>query len=379
MDEEEIIGFEALYGSMLKCKRGVMWKGSAAHFVLNGPECVYKLSQQLKDGTYKPRAPMSFKIYSPKERDIVSISFRDRVYQRSLNDNGIYDYMTRSFIEDNEACQKGKGTDRARDRLETLLHKAYRKFGPDLYILQYDIHGYYSNMRHDITEGLFREKLDPRVAERAVRVMREQYTEEAGYNPGSQMIQIAGISYLDKLDHFIKERLRAKYYIRYMDDFLIISNDTAYLKECAEEIRKELEKIRLEPNPKKTRIIKATEGVTFLGFIFRLTKTGKVIRLITSENVKHERKKLVRMVHKAQRGEITRKKVDECYQAWKAHASKGNTQKVMKRMEEYYQALWEESNEIQACRRPEGTEGTGKAAGTGDTQQGGAGLQHHDG
>ena len=85
------------------------------------------------------------------------------------------------------------------------------------------------------------------------------------------------------------------------------------------------------------------------------------------------------MVHKAQRGEITRKKVDECYQAWKAHASKGNTQKVMKRMEEYYQALWEESNEIQACRRPEGTEGTGKAAGTGDTQQGGAGLQHHDG
>ena len=243
MDEEEIIGFEALYDSMLKCKRGVMWKGSAAHFVLNGPECVYKLSQQLKDGTYKPRAPMSFKIYSPKERDIVSISFRDRVYQRSLNDNGIYDYMTRSFIEDNEACQKGKGTDRARDRLETLLHKAYRKHGSDLFILQYDIHGYYSNMRHDVTEGLFREKLDPCVAERAVRVMREQYTEEAGYNPGSQMIQIAGISYLDKLDHFIKERLRAKYYIRYMDDFLIISNEIDTAEQIAEQMKGSFEQV----------------------------------------------------------------------------------------------------------------------------------------
>ena len=81
MNQEEIIGFEALYASMLKCKKGVMWKGSAAHFVLNGPEMVYKLSHQLKDGTYKPRAPSKFTIYSPKKRDIVSISFRDRVYQ----------------------------------------------------------------------------------------------------------------------------------------------------------------------------------------------------------------------------------------------------------------------------------------------------------
>ena len=344
--EDNIIGFEALYESMLKCKRGVMWKGSVAHFVLNAPEEVYKLSQQLKTGAYKPRPPASFRIYSPKERDIISISFRDRVYQRSLNDNGIYDYMTRSFIKDNEACQKGKGTDRARDRLETLLRKAYRKHGSELYILQYDIHGYYRNMRHDITEDLFCKRLPANIAERAVRVMREQYTGGTGYNPGSQMIQIAGISYLNPLDHFIKERLRAKYYIRYMDDFLIISNDTAYLRECAEEIRKKLAQVGLEPNPKKTRIIKATDGVIFLGFTFRLTKTGKVLRLISSDNVKRERKKLVRMVHKARRGELSRKKVDECYKAWKAHASKGNTYKVITRMDAYYEALWEGEYEV---------------------------------
>lgn len=341
MDQEEIIGFEALYQSMRQCQKGVMWKGSVAHYVLNGLEETYKLSQQLKDGTYKPRAPSKFTVYLPKQRDIVSISFKDRVYQRSLNDNGIYDGMTRSFIEDNQACQKGKGTDRARDRLEELLHRAFRMYGPDFKIFQWDVHGYYKHMRHDITEQLFRDRLDPDVATRAVRVMREQYHEADGYNPGSQMIQIAGISYLDPMDHFIKERLRIKGYIRYMDDFLLIHNDPEYLDHCREEIAHKLAEVGLEPNPNKTRIINATDGVMFLGFTFRVTKTGKVLRLINPENVKRERKKLVRMVGKAKRGEITRKKVDECYEAWKAHAEKGNTKKLLKRMDEFYLGLWE--------------------------------------
>ena len=364
MNQEEIIGFEALYASMLKCKKGVMWKGSAAHFVLNGPEMVYKLSHQLKDGTYKPRAPSKFTIYSPKKRDIVSISFRDRVYQRSLNDNGIYDGMTRGFIEDNQACQTGKGTDRARDRLEELLHRAYRKYGTKSCILQCDVHGYYKHMRHDITEELFRERLDPAVAERAVRVMREQYTEENGYNPGSQMIQIAGISYLDKLDHFIKERLRVKLYERYMDDFLLLG-EYDFLTHCKDEIEKKLLEVGLTLNPKKTQILKATDGVMFLGFTFRLTTTGKVIRLISSDNVKRERKKLVRMVHKARKGKLTRKKVDECYQAWRAHAVKGNTWKVVRRMDVFYKKLWEEEHAVQTCDGSERTERTGEAAGTG--------------
>ena len=155
------------------------------------------------------------------------------------------------------------------------------------------------------------------------------------------MIQIAGISYLDPMDHFIKERLRIKGYIRYMDDFLLIHDDPEYLDRCREEIAHKLAEVGLEPNPNKTRIIKATDGVMFLGFIFRVTKTGKVLRLINPENVKRERKKLVRMVGKAKRGEITRKKVDECYEAWKAHAEKGNTKKLLKRMDEFYLGLWE--------------------------------------
>lgn len=86
---EKVVGFDALYESMLKCIRGYLYKDSVAHFFLNGIESVLTLEAEHKNGTYKARKPHKFKITFPKPRDAVSISFRDRVYQRSLNDNVI--------------------------------------------------------------------------------------------------------------------------------------------------------------------------------------------------------------------------------------------------------------------------------------------------
>jgi RNA-directed DNA polymerase len=140
-DEEKVIGFEALYTSMLKCRRGVMWKDSTAHFVLNGIEECLRLERQLKDGSYKPRPSKKVHITHPKPREAISIAFRDRVYQRSLNDNEIYPAMNRSFIYANMSCQKGKGPDKARKLLEKYLKRAYRLYGTDFHAAQFDIKG----------------------------------------------------------------------------------------------------------------------------------------------------------------------------------------------------------------------------------------------
>ena len=110
---ESVISFDSLYESMWKCKRGVIWKDSVASYCLNGIERTLKLSKDLHNGKYKARPPIHFKITSPKPREIASITFRDRVFQRSLNDNVVYPIMSNSFIYDNFACQKGKGTDAA--------------------------------------------------------------------------------------------------------------------------------------------------------------------------------------------------------------------------------------------------------------------------
>lgn len=340
MDMEDIIGFDALYDSMHKCKKGVVWKESVAHYVLNSMEETYKLNQQLENGTYKARQIAKFTITRPKKREIISVCFRDRVYQRSLNDNALYPIMTNSFIRDNWACQKGKGTDDARDRMKVFLHKMYRRYGTDFYGLQIDIHGYYPNMRHDKTNELLRKRLDEAIYKMAVSVLDGQYAGDVGYNPGSQMVQIVGISALDEHDHKIKEQLCIEAFGRYMDDSLLFNKSKEYLKYCLEEIRKTLDEIGMEFNPKKTKVFHIKDGFTFLGFRYRLTDTGKVIMLIDAKNVKEERRKLRRMVRKAKRGKITKAKVDESYNAWRNHASKGNSFQLLQRMDKFYKELW---------------------------------------
>lgn len=344
MNDQDIISYDALYDSMRKCQQGVIWKDSVAHFVLNAPEEVLRLEKELATGTYKPRKPKTFVILSPKRREISSISFRDRVYQRSLNDNVIYPVMTRSFIYDNWACQKGKGTDAARNRLKELLHSYYRKYGSEGWVAQFDIHGYYPNMDHAYIEGMFGSRLSEESFQRVLDVLHHQYDGDKGYNPGSQMIQIAGISALDKLDHYIKEQLHAKYYLRYMDDFPIIHNDKDYLEECMQKVTEKLRLCKFETNPQKTRIFRLSEGIAFLGFRFFLTDTGKVLMLIDPKNVKRQRKKLRRLVAKSKRGLLPKSSVDESYRSWRDHAAKGNTYKLLQRMDKYYHDLWEDQD-----------------------------------
>jgi len=262
--------------------------------------------------------------------------------------------MSNRFIYDNFACQKGKGTDAARSRLKEFLRRYYREHGQTGYVAQFDIHGYYPTMNHIITEKLFRDALPDDIYQMVIRILREQYEGGSGYNPGSQLIQIVGITMLDRFDHYCKEQLHARYYIRYMDYFLIISHDRAYLEYCMERTKTQLGALKFELNPKKTRILSLDEGIDFLGFRFNLTETGKVLMMIRPDNIKRQRKKLFRLVAKSKRGEIPREKVDESYAAWRNHASKGNSYHLLKRMDEYYKELWRndhERNTQTACAR----------------------------
>lgn len=340
-EHPEVTGYKALYRSMMKCKKGVMWKDSTAHFCLNGLTEVMKLEQSLMDGTYKERPGRTFTVYEPKKREILSISFRDRIYQRSLNDNAVYPMMAKSFIYDNCACQQGKGTDFAMNRLHAHLQRYYRKHGKDGWVLQCDIKGYYPNMPHEVAKKKFAKHLDEWTFAEVKKIL-DRFEGDIGFNPGSQLIQIAGISVLDEMDHFIKEKLRIKHYIRYMDDFILISNDKQYLRNCLENIKEYLKERGLELN-EKTSLYRMSQGIKFLGFRFVLTDTGKIIRLIKTESVKRERRKLRKLVQLAKKGKLTRKKVDQCYEAYKAHAERGNTWKMLQRLDEFYKNLWKEN------------------------------------
>ena len=337
-----IIEYDALWESAMKCKCGVLWKPSTKHFNLNAVDEVHRMNRKLVNGTWHNGKPKPILIMYPKKRDGLSISFRDRVYQRSINDNVLYPSIQKSFIIDNCACQKGKGIDFARKRLKKHLWNYYANHGADGYILKVDVKGYYPNMRHDAVKAKFRRYLNDDVYEAVCDVLDTQYVGDIGYNPGSQMVQIAGISLLDDLDHYCKERLHVKHYLRYMDDILIIHHSKEELTGVLSDIEDELEKLGFEIHKEKTRITPLSKGFTYLGFDYRITSTGKVVMTLNSANIKHERKKLRKLVALAKEGKITKDKADECYKSWKANASKGNSYKMLKRMDEYYHELWED-------------------------------------
>lgn len=336
--------FEALYDSMWRCKCGKMWKASVARFVLHGIDETLKLEEEIEGGKYLPRKPHTFTLTYPKVRPCSSTHIRDRIVQRSLNDNTVYPGMTKSFIWDNMACQKGKGTSKAMDRLDVFLHRYFINNGNsnDGWILQADMEGYYRNMQHEKARNCFSRHLDEETVYYCFLWLHRQYPQPVGYEPGSQMVQILGISFLDPFDHKVKERLRAETYGRYMDDFYIISNDRAFLENCLTEMESELATLGMKLHPKKTRIYPLKDGIKILGFTFRLTNTGKVVRIIDPRNVKHERKKLARMAAKVKKGEMTLADFYAGYNAWKAHARHGNSYKLLCRMDAYVKSLLRE-------------------------------------
>lgn len=370
MDKENIIGIDALYDSMEKCAKGVRWKGTVAHFRHNWPDEIAKLERELKDGTYKERKQKFFIVTEPKRREIMSIHFRDRVYQRSLNDVGIYPQASRSYIKDNYACQKGKGTQAARDRLKEHLQRFYRIHGTDGYALKIDIKGYYPNMDHEFVEEMLKKYLDPQIYDMAVRVLRNM-PREVGFNPGSQIVQIVGITALDEIDHYIKERLRIKQYIRYMDDFILIHESREYLEDCIEKIREKLKTRKMETHRKKTKIQKISDPITFLGFVYRLTQTGKVVILADPAKIKHERKKLKRMAALVEKGKLQKWQVDQHYKAYKASIRYGNSHNLIYRLNRWYESLWKGENNERSIDHQEKQDGDRGEKGSGECTCGG--------
>lgn len=155
------------------------------------------------------------------------------------------------------------------------------------------------------------------------------------------MVQLAGISVPDPIDHYIKERLRADKYLRFMDDSIIVHHSKEQLEEWCEAIRQQYAAIGLELHPRKTRIVRLQDGFRYMGFIYRLTPQGKVIMTVDPKNVKSERKRLFRLAQLVKAGEKPKSALYEQYRSWKAHAAKGNSDTLLARMDEYVKTLLE--------------------------------------
>ncbi len=111
--------------------------------------------------------------------------------------------------------------------------------------------------------------------------------------------------YLNELDQFIKHKLKVKYYIRYVDDFVILHQDKKMLENWKKEIDKFLkENLKIELHPEKSRVIKVKRSITFLGF-----RIFSKYRLLKKSTAKRRWKRLVRFKQKFDKGEIRRAEI----------------------------------------------------------------------
>ena len=338
---DDAVTFKELYKGLKKSCCNVRWKDSVTGYEANSLKNTYLLRQSLLNGTYKISGYQRFKVHEPKEREIVATRLKDRQFQRSLCDNVLYPQITRSFIRDNCACQREKGVDDALDRLTVHLRRYYFKHGPNGWALKCDIRHYFAETPHDVAKAAIRKRLTDQRAAYYTDAIIDSFGGDKGIGLGSQVSQITELAVLDDLDHYIKERLRIKHYLRYMDDFILIHEDKSVLRAALAEIEKRLSALGMTLN-KKTQILPLKNGVLWLKWRFVLTDTGKVIRKICMKSVVRERCKLRKMAKLAVAGRIPVAAITESFITWKAHAQRGNCRKIVADMQKLYDKLLSE-------------------------------------
>lgn len=155
---------------------------------------------------------------------------------------------------------------------------------------------------------------------------------DEGIGLGSQTSQLIELAMLNGVDHYIKEKLHIKYYVRYMDDLILIHQDKEYLKYCKEIISHKIEELGYTLN-NKTEIYKIAQGVKFLKWRFILTSTGKVVMKMNKHSIRKQRHKLKKLRQLCIDGKITIEDIDNSFQSWKANAQRGQTKSIVYKMQ----------------------------------------------
>lgn len=307
------------YRRARRCKRNSAAMASLAYDLESQ---LTKLRQELRDGSYKPSGYRSFSIVDPKPRKIYAAAFRDRIVHHSLV-AAIELIFDRTMISDNYACRAGKGTHAA---LRALDHhwRACEVTGP-AYILRLDVSKFFFNIPHGQLTELVNRRLREMPMKRLVKTIVESISTGAipgvGVPIGNLTSQLFANVYLDQVDHFAKERLGIRHYVRYMDDFAIFSNSKEQLHQWREAISVFLNGLGLVLNPTRTMLSPASVGINWLGF--RVLQPG--VRRLARHNVIRAARMVYKLAHLYRIGQADTTIVIEHLRSWAAHASYAQT------------------------------------------------------
>ena len=327
-DIDNIMKFEHIISVNTSNKKKV--EKFQEHYVEN----IYKIRDILMSKNYIPGEYNIFFIHEPKLRLIMSNNIQDKIINHLVAYYLLVEVFDKTFIDTTVATRVGKGTHLGLFYTKKFINDMKRVYGNDFYYLKFDIRKYFYNIDHDIIKKIIRNKIKDKdainIIDRIIDSTDDDYInkkieklklkeiekinnsslsdkekiiriEEVNKIPlcqkgksapiGSMCSQIIAVMYLDKLNHFIKEKLHIKHYVLYMDDGILFSHDKEYLKYCKEEIIKFLYNYKLSINEKKTRVDSIRNGIDFLGFKFYI-KNNKIVLKVRNDTKKRFRRKM---------------------------------------------------------------------------------------
>lgn len=255
---------------------------------------------------------------------MAALPFRDRVVQHALV-AAIEPVWEARFIFDSYACRVGKGTHAGADRAQALLRKVQRQHGK-AYVLKADIHHFFASIDHGILKLLLRK----RIACSDTLWLLDNIVDSTvgvGIPIGNLTSQLFANIYLHELDRFVKQDLREQYYMRYMDDFIVVHHDKAYLQQVRSEVEQFLgDKLKLATNS-KTQVFPVAlyrgRALDFLGY-----KIWPTHRLLRKDSVRKMRRKV--LLHR--KGKLGRDKLLLSAKSWLGHARHANTFILIRRL-----------------------------------------------
>lgn len=285
-----MITLENLFLSWREFKKGKTKRKDVLEFEFNLEDNIFQLYQELKNKTYKHSEYTSFYVQDPKIRHIRKAEVRDRIVHHLISKylNHIYD---KTFIFDSYSCRLNKGIHRAVNRLRQFSLKQSKNNKINFHCLKCDIKKFFDSVEHDILINILKKKIKDKDFLWLIKeiINSFQKTENKGIPLGNLTSQYFANIYLSELDQFIKHKLRAKYYIRYTDDFVILDKNKDYLEKLIIPISKFLKnQLNLSLHPDKIIIRKYNQGIDFLGYVtlpyYRTLRTKTKIRMFKKIN-----------------------------------------------------------------------------------------------
>ena len=333
----QLCSYENLFSAYQKARKHKTRKKYVIEFEKDLTNNLLQLRADLLFHSYQPEPLKTFIIREPKTRKISKSAFRDRVVHHALC-NVIEPIFENSFIYDSYANRKGKGVLKAIERFEYFKRKVSRNLatlktgnGIKGFVLKADIRKFFDSVSHEILMKIIRRKIRDEKVLWLIKIILQNHCPQQqgkGMPLGNLTSQFFANVYLNELDYFIKQNLKVKYYIRYVDDFVLLHKSKEMLEHYKKGISIFLEtSLSISLHPDKSAVFPLYRGVNFLGL--KIIPRHKAIQ---KKNIRKFRNKLELLCAFYDAGEISYDEVYNSLEGWNAYTKNANGFKLKEKL-----------------------------------------------